>query len=173
MRGERAVLTDLPGQASQPSRRPCCLAQALLLDFRSSSLCPMSLPLSLSLPVPPPTLPLCLLSSGGSWLSWVRAAGEGGTSSHFPDVETEAQRGDRMCSGSQGQALTDFESHCLPHAVAWRTSGVWESIWIPSSDNPRVLGCLLQVAGLQCFVESNCFLGVCSNADSLQRPECR
>ena len=125
MRGDGAVLTDLPGQVSQPSRRPCCVAQARPRDFRSSSPCPMSLPLSLSfsLPVPPPTSPFCLLSSGVSWLSWVRAAGEGRTSSHFPDVETEAQRGDRMCSGSQGQALTDFESHCLP-----RCGGV-ENFW--------------------------------------------
>ena len=104
--------------------RPCCVAQARLRDFRSSSLCPVSLRPSLSLsPRPPPTSPFCLLSSGGSWPSWVMAAGEGRTRSHFPDVETEAQRGDRLCSGSQGQALTDFESRCLP-----RCGGV-ENFW--------------------------------------------
>lgn len=49
MSGERAVLTDLLGQASQPSRRPCCVAQVLVSP---AALC---LCLSLS-PHPPPHL---------------------------------------------------------------------------------------------------------------------
>lgn len=55
VRGERAVLTDLLGQVSQPSRRPCCEAQVHL------SGCPESLPFSLS-PSPSPISPLCLTS---------------------------------------------------------------------------------------------------------------
>lgn len=40
--------------------------------------------------------------------------GKGGTGSHFTNAETEAQRGDKTCSRSQGQALADSKSYWLP-----------------------------------------------------------
>ena len=58
-----------------------------------------------------------------------------------------------------------------PSMEAWRNSGVWKSIWTPSSDDPRELGCILEMAGIQRFVENNSFLSVRSNVYSLQGPD--
>lgn len=59
-----------------------------------------------------------------------------------------------------------------PNMEAWRNPGVWKSIWTPSSsDDPRELGCISEMAGIQRFAENNSFLSVHSNVYSWQGPD--